>query len=501
MISLYFSAEEKSFFEAVLQNGLHQPSGHYWWVVRFAIAQSLKIGGEPDERYNAPSIKKGDRSSELSLEQITGMGKTDSQNYDDAFRILLSVIHEEELFDNNRRYTELVQRHARRGLEFMRGAWAPGRSFYDYLLDELYVNADIVLDAQDGVGGQSALDFDTLAQGLKQLSVAATPAADIQDGPRLSRFQLTLAGVEDYDRLKRGLDDLAFAIGLGNTGIGLSKDFGERRVILDVPRPGALWHDVEWKSIGNALVDRAEAMAVSPGVDIMGKPFIFDLAEAPHLFVAGATGSGKSVCLNALLLSLVVSARPPELLMIDPKGVDFSDFNNYPRLRTGAVITDMAIAIEALREVVIAMEERQELLRRNNVRNIAEAQALGVPMERLVVVIDELADFMLGRTGAEEPLVRLAQKARATGIHLVLATQRPEAATFSGLLRANVPARIALTVQKASDSRIILDEGGAEKLLMRGDMLVKLSGRATMRVHGVKVSPSEVRAALSTRSK
>ncbi|RLU09073.1 cell division protein FtsK [Pseudomonas prosekii] len=501
MISLYFSPDEKSFFETVLRDGLHQPSGHYWWVVRFAIAQSLKIGGEPDERYGPPSTKKGDRGSELSIEQITGLGKEESQNYDDALRILLGVIHDEELFDNNRRYVELVQRHARRGLEFMRGAWTPARSFYDYLLDELYVNAERAEHAPDVADGLSVLDFATLTQGLKQLGIAATAAADVQEGPRLSRFQLTLAGVEDYERLKRGLDDLAFAMGLGNTGIGLSKDFGERRVILDVPRPGALWHEVAWQSIGKALVNRAEAMPVSPGVDVLGQPIIFDLAEAPHLFVAGATGSGKSVCLNALLLSLVISARPPELLMIDPKGVDFSDFNSYSRLRTGSVITDMGQGIEALRGVVVEMEERQELLRRNNVRNITEAQALGVPMERLVVVIDELADFMLGRTGAEEPLVRLAQKARATGIHLVLATQRPEAATFSGLLRANVPARIALTVQKATDSRIILDEGGAEKLLMRGDMLIKLSGRATMRAHGVKVSPSEVKAALSTRSK
>lgn len=501
MISVYFSPEEKLFFEKVLNEGLATSVGHYWWVVRFAIAQSLKVGGEPEERYSAPSAKGGSRS-ELNLEQITGWGKEEeTQNFDDALRILLSVAHNEELFDNKRRFVELVQRHARRGLELMRGSWMPGRSFYDYLLDELYLGADHSESSENAVNMQGFLDFAMLSQGLKQLGVTATPASDVQNGPRLSRFQLTLAGVEDYERLKRGLDDLAFAIGLGNTGISLTKDFGERRVVLDIPRPAALWHDVSWSRITEALANRDETMPVSPGVDVLGQPFIFDLAEAPHLFIAGATGSGKSVCLNAMLLSLAISKRPPELLMIDPKGIDFADFNGYAHLRTGKVITDMAQAVASLRGIVDEMEQRQELLRDYGARNIAEAQLAGAPLQRLVIVIDELADFMLGRTGAEEPLIRLAQKARATGIHLLLVTQRPEAATFSGLLRANVPARIALTVQKSTDSRIILDEAGAEKLLMRGDMLVKLPGRSCQRAHGVKVTNSDIRTATALRSR
>ncbi|WP_338806482.1 FtsK/SpoIIIE domain-containing protein [Pseudomonas chlororaphis] len=500
MISLYFSAEEKAFMEELLSVGLAAPGGHKWWLIRFAIARSLKIDGEPEERYGPPSAKGGSRS-ELNLEQITGWGKEEAQNFDDAFRMLFSVVHNVELFDGDRRFVELVQRHARRGLESMRGAWTSGRSFYDYLLDELYLDAGYSESIESKEGDRGAVDFAMLSQGLQQLGVAATPAAEVLEGPRLSRFQLTLAGVEDYERLKRGLDDLAFAMGLGNTGIALTKDFGERRVVLDVPRPAAHWHEVSWPLITAALANREEAMPVSPGVDVLGQPIIFDLAEAPHLFIAGATGSGKSVCLNALLLSLVISSRPPELLMIDPKGVDFADFNGYAGLRTGKVITDMAQAVVALRDVVDEMEQRQGMLREYGARNIAEAQLAGAPLQRLVVVIDELSDFMLGRTGGEEPLIRLAQKARATGIHLLLATQRPEAATFSGLLRANVPARIALTVQKATDSRIILDEAGAEKLLMRGDMLIKLPGRQCQRAHGVRVTTTDVKTAVASRSR
>ncbi|WP_071754709.1 FtsK/SpoIIIE domain-containing protein [Burkholderia ubonensis] len=491
MSSLFFTAEERNFFEMVLDKGLHDRRGHYWWVVRFAIAQSLRLELPVDDRYGVPA---GRDRSELELEQITGLGK-EVQDYDDALRLMLSVRHQEDLFVDTRRYVELLQKHARRGIDFMRGAWQPGRNFHDYLLNELYTGIGDSVSQMDA--GASLIDFEIVNQGLNQIGVSAAPAKDPQQGPRLTRFTLTLSGVEDYDRLRKGLDDLAFAIGLGNAGIGLAREQGERRVVLDIPRPGATWHDVTWSSIQSALHDRHELMPVCPGVDVLGRPLIFDLAEAPHLFVAGATGSGKSVCLNALLLSLLVSRRPPELLMIDPKGVDFTDYNGCNRLRGRQVITDMADAVRALREVVQEMEERQSVLRQHNARSIAEAQANGAHLERLIVVVDELADFMMGKSGAEEPLIRLAQKARATGIHLLLATQRPEAATFPGLLRANIPSRIALTVQKSADSRIILDESGAENLLMRGDMLVKLAGREAQRAHGARVESADIRAAVA----
>jgi S-DNA-T family DNA segregation ATPase FtsK/SpoIIIE len=491
MSRLYFTTEERSFFDRVREQGLYQPKAPYWLVVRFAISQSLRLAAPPEERYGAPH----GRASELELEQITGFGKTTSENYDDAMRLLLSVRHHEDLFGDDSRYIELLQRHARRGIEFMMAAWQPSRSFHDYLLDELYVGTGFAREQESGKT-TGIFDFAALAQGLKQIGVSAELANETQEGPRLNRFSLTLSSVDDYDRLRKGLDDLAFAIGLGNAGIAVAREQGERRVIVDIPRPGASWHDVTWKAIRSELTSRQELLPVCPGVDVLGRPFIFDLAEAPHLFIAGATGSGKSVCLNALLVSLLTSKRPPEFLMIDPKGVDFADYDGCARLRGRRVITDMTEAVTSLREVAQEMDERQTILRRYNARNLAEAQANGATLERLVIVIDELADFMMGKSGAEEPLIRLAQKARATGIHLVLATQRPEAATFPGLLRANIPSRIALTVQKAVDSRIILDEAGAEKLLMRGDMLIKLAGREMVRAHGARTESADIRAAV-----
>lgn len=492
MSKLYFTSEERDFFERVNAHGLRRPKTAYWRVIRFALAQSLRLSTLPEPQYGAPP----GRGSELELEQITGFGKVADEDYDDEMRFLLSMRHQEDLFRDNDRYVELLQRHARRGIEFMVAAWQPGRSFHDYLLDELYADAGVGAVLQAGEIS-SSLDFAALSQGLRQIGVSAESAGDDKEGPRLNRFSLTLATVDDYDRLRKSLDDLAFAMGVGTAGIVLAREQGERRVIVDVPRPSATWHDVTWKSIRSELEERSEMLPVCPGVDVLGRPFVFDLAEAPHLFIAGATGSGKSVCVNALLVSMLVSHRPPELVMIDPKGVDFADYDGCSRLRGRKVITDMSEALATLREIAQEMDDRQKVLRDYNSRNLAEAQANGAPLERLVVVIDELADFMLGKSGASEPLIRLAQKARATGIHLVLGTQRPEAATFPGLLRANIPSRIALTVQKAADSRIILDEGGAEKLLMRGDMLVKLAGRESLRAHGARIDSTDIRAVVT----
>lgn len=491
MSRLYFTEDERNLFDRVLRTGLlHQQRGSYWRVVRLAVARSLQIEDDPDERFDSP----GGGASELELEQITGLGKGSNEDLDSAMRLLLTVRHGEDLFGNTPRYLQLLQRHARRGLAVFESTWKPGASFHDLLLEELYADAS----GEPGVEGRrSPVAAAAIFDGLKQIDVSAAMAGEPIEGPRLTRHPLTLARVEDYERLRKGLDDLAFAIGLGSAGLSLSRDQGERRVVLDVPRPASNWQDVGWNTIRSALKDRAEALPVAPGLDILGNPFIFDFVETPHLFVAGATGSGKSVCLNAILLSLLAAEHPPELLMIDPKGVDFTDYDGCVRLREKAVITDMAAAVASLRRVVEEMEERQSVMRAHNARNLAEARLAGAKLERLVIVVDELADFMMGRSGAEEPLIRLAQKARATGIHLLLATQRPEAATFPGLLRANIPSRIALTVQKAADSRIILDQGGAEKLLMRGDMLVKLAGRDATRVHGARVEPSDIRAAVA----
>ena len=391
--SVYFTQEERGFFERAIGEGMLQKArGVYWWMVRLAIARSLQEKDDPDDaRYKAPG---GDGRSELHLEQITGRASSVLEDFDDAFMMMLSVRHDVDLFRNHDRYVDLIQRHARRGIELLQLDWRPGTTFLDALLDTVYAS----VGNEDAGSSANLFDFPALQRGLQQIAVAASPVGQPVVGPRLTRFQLTLSAVDDYDRLRRGLDDLAFAIGLGSGGIGLSRGSGERRVVLDVPRPVSAWRDVTWAELRPALDAASGQLPVCPGVDVVGSPLLFDLAEAPHLFVAGATGSGKSVCVNAILLSLLRMQRPPELILIDPKGVDFADYDGCGALRNGHVISDTARAVDVLRSLVQEMDERQTILRKAGARNLAEAPNSG--LNRTVVVIDELADFMMGRSGA-----------------------------------------------------------------------------------------------------
>ena len=235
-------------------------------------------------------------------------------------------------------------------------------------------------------------------------------------------------------------------------------------------------------------------------MDVLGEAVRIDLAEAPHLLVGGTTGSGKSVCLHALLLSLLWRLQPHDLqlVLIDPKRVELAQYAAFPHLQGRQVLEEIGDILESLGGLVEEMERRTLLLRQHGVANLAEGRATNnIELPYIVVVVEELADLLFQSREAEAPLVRLAQKARAVGIHLVLATQRPDAETLTGLLRSNVPARIALSVRTGSESKIILDETGAEKLLGAGDMLLRSrAGAPVQRAHGVWVGSDDIKLCL-----
>ncbi len=251
-------------------------------------------------------------------------------------------------------------------------------------------------------------------------------------------------------------------------------------------------------------------MTMALGKDIQGEPVVADLIKMPHLLVAGATGAGKSVCLNGLLMSLLYRARPDEvkLLLIDPKRIELAVYASLPHL-VHPVVTDMALAKSALEWAVYEMDQRYQKMARLGVRNIAsfnekllKIQGDDMPedladlehMPYLVIVVDELADLMLtAGKEVEISIVRLAQLARAAGIHIILATQRPSVDVVTGLIKANFPTRISFQVTSKHDSRTILDMGGAEKLLGRGDMLFKPSGAQLRRLHGALVDDDEIK--------
>jgi S-DNA-T family DNA segregation ATPase FtsK/SpoIIIE len=240
-------------------------------------------------------------------------------------------------------------------------------------------------------------------------------------------------------------------------------------------------------------------LAVGLGIDVSGKPVIADIQSMPHLLIAGATGSGKSVCINTFLSSLLFRASPSELrlILVDPKRVELTQYNGIPHLLTPVIVEPKKV-VSALKWAVSLMDKRYKQLSEVGVKDINGYNELAglAAMPHLVIVVDEMADVMLFAPGeVEETITRIAQMARAVGIHLVLSTQRPSVDVITGLIKANIPARIAFNVSSMTDSRVILDSPGAEKLLGKGDMLFLPPDKAKpLRVQGTFVSPRETQA-------
>ncbi|WP_438266355.1 DNA translocase FtsK [Desulfolutivibrio sulfoxidireducens] len=325
-------------------------------------------------------------------------------------------------------------------------------------------------------------------------------------GPVVTMFEYKPAPGVKISRIAGLSDDLALA--MKALAVRIEAPIPGRDTV-GVEIPNAKRQTVYLREIleSEAFRSSSSKITLAIGKDIQGRPQVADLARMPHLLVAGATGSGKSVCVNGILLSILYKARPDEvkLLLVDPKRIELSVYNDLPHL-VHPVVTEMAMAKSALDWAVHEMDRRYEAMARLGVRNIAgyteKLEKMGddrpdeladlAPIPYLVIIVDELADLMM--TAAKEveiSIVRLAQLARAAGIHLILATQRPSVDVVTGLIKANFPTRISFQVTSRHDSRTILDTVGSERLLGRGDMLFKPSGGKMSRMHGAFVSDEE----------
>ncbi|MFZ3086577.1 MAG: DNA translocase FtsK [Methylotenera sp.] len=483
MAKVYTSRTDEDTITMV-QRGL-RAKGPKWTVLRVALALSLKQAVPPDEGLDDIELK----GSEYTVELLTGKTQDEAEAFVDAFRTLLSAYHQQDLFNDNedRHYAKLLQRHIRRGLKEIQTSWRESHDFHEFLFQEFFSSVN-------EVGTESASSETALLHALEELDLSGEVVVT-RVGPRVTRYLVRFADAEDFGKLERRQDDLAFTLGLKDAGLFIAPAGEPKTIFLDIPRAAQYWNSVS-ASLIKSYTSTSERLPVLLGVDVEGNPVVFNLVDAPHLLVAGTTGSGKSVCLHSLILSILLnhSQNQVQWVLIDPKRVEFSAYQGLPQLYT-PVITEGIEAVKCLKGLVREMETREKLLASNGVRELGELGISAPP--RIIVVVEELADLFAQSPEAEESLVRLAQKARATGIHLILATQRPDAATFSGLLRANIPSRIALTVQKSTDSRIILDETGAEKLLGKGDALVKWSGNSkAVRVHGVNLTMDDIAAYL-----
>ncbi|HNX37759.1 MAG TPA: DNA translocase FtsK [Candidatus Cloacimonadota bacterium] len=323
---------------------------------------------------------------------------------------------------------------------------------------------------------------------------------NVNIGPIITQYELEPAKGIKVNKFVSLADDLALAIKAKSIRVQAPIP-GRGLIGIEIPN---LTRDMIYLRdilLADEMRNHPSKLAFGLGKDIAGKPVITDLAKMPHLLIAGATGSGKSVCINTIIMSLIMRTKPDDLrlVLIDPKRVELAGYNDLPHL-IGNVVTDPDTALETMYWAVKEMERRYELLQEAKVRDILgynEKTTEGEDLEKLpyiVIIVDEFADLiMTSGKDIELPITRLAQMSRAVGIHLILATQRPSIKVITGIIKANFPARIAFQVSSRVDSRVILDQIGAERLLGQGDMLFLPPGKAiSERIHGTYVSDHEI---------
>jgi DNA segregation ATPase FtsK/SpoIIIE, S-DNA-T family len=341
---------------------------------------------------------------------------------------------------------------------------------------------------------------DLLNDTLANFNVRAS-VVNVTEGPAVTRFEVQPEPGVKVNKITNLADDIKLSLAARDIRIEAPIP-GKHTIGIEVPnkqsRPVALSEIIS----STPFQEGSSPLTAALGLDISGEPIVTDLNKMPHGLIAGATGSGKSVCINSILVSLLYKASPQDLkmLLIDPKMVELAPYNRMPHL-VSPVITDVKAATAALKWAVEEMERRYELFAHTGVRDISrynlKAERNGEKSQKLpylVIVIDELADLMMmSPADVEEAICRIAQKARACGIHLIIATQRPSVDVITGLIKANVPTRIAFSVSSGVDSRTIIDSSGAEKLLGRGDMLFLENGSSKpVRLQGTFVSDDEI---------
>ena len=328
---------------------------------------------------------------------------------------------------------------------------------------------------------------------------------NISRGPSVTRYELQPAAGVKISKITNLADDIA--LNLATAGVRIEAPIPNKPAVgIEVPNKNT--SIVKIREIIDSQVFSASKskLSVALGKDISGEQRVADISKMPHGLIAGATGSGKSVCINSIIMSILYKATPEEvkLLLIDPKVVELGIYNGIPHLYT-PVVTDPRKAAGALGWAVQEMEKRYKLFAENDVRNLAGFNELAekrddlVKMPHIVIIIDELADLMMTSPGeVEDSICRIAQKARAAGMHLIVATQRPSVDVVTGLIKANIPTRVAFAVSSQVDSRTIIDIGGAEKLMGRGDMLFFPTGAIKPeRIQGCFVSDAEVEKVVS----
>jgi len=326
---------------------------------------------------------------------------------------------------------------------------------------------------------------------------------EVNLGPAVTQYALEVALGTKLSKITSLERDLALALSAPTGTIRIEAPIPGRNLVgIELPNKAPEFVPLKKMMESDAMKNSNSKLAVSLGLDVSGKPIVTEIGRMPHVLIAGQTGSGKSVCVNAFLSSILFRAAPSEVkfILVDPKRVELTGYNGIPHLLT-PVIVEPEKVISALRWILSEMDRRYKLFAQAGARNIDGFNEMSgfQALPYIILVIDELADIMLfSPVEVEDSITRIAQMSRATGIHMVLATQRPSVDVITGLIKANIPCRIAFAVSSQVDSRVILDTQGAEKLLGKGDMLYLPPEQAKpMRIQGAFVSDKETAALTS----
>ncbi len=362
-----------------------------------------------------------------------------------------------------------------------------------------YPSLDLLKETESGKADRGDIkgNADTIEKTLESFGITAR-VVEVNLGPAVTQYALEVALGTKLSKITSLERDLALALAAPTGTIRIEAPIPGRNLVgIELPNRSAEFVPLRKMMESEAMVESKSKLEVSLGLDVSGRPIVADIARMPHILIAGQTGSGKSVCINAFLASILFRSSPNEvkLIMVDPKRVELTHYNGIPHLLS-PVIVEPEKVISALRWIMAEMDRRYKLFAEAGARNIDGYNEMSgfQALPYIILFIDELADIMLfSPVEVEDAITRIAQMSRATGIHMVLATQRPSVDVITGLIKANIPARIAFAVASQVDSRVILDAQGAEKLLGRGDMLYLPPDQAKpMRIQGAFVNDREI---------
>ena len=497
MASKFFTKTgEENFINTVIKNGLKIPNLPKYYILRLAINKSFRLSYYPlDHNIWSNTITyDGDarNEKEYNYEQILGKG---NKNYETMLRAMFAFRHKDENIDfsDDSNFDMALHKYIHRGLLEIYNTYKTTDNFYQYLIDEFNLNSatnyDISAKSDDRVDEEDILKY------CKENSIYIE-IIDKEDSIRHIAYKIRLKNTDDYKKLSKDIDSFQMRFGLAGPAL-FDEVIGEAMTFyIYLPKLQKDWQILNGESFKADLMKYNQKFEIGAycGRDMKNDPIFFDLEQCPHIFIAGTTGSGKSVLMRNLIISIAKLNSNVEFILIDPKkGAEFGIYENKVNISVicgKKVIKNSDEVYDLMKKLVDEMERRYKILDSNKV---AKNNQLKEPLSNVVVVIDEVADLFASNKNIEDLIIRIAQKGRASGIFLILATQTPNSEILSQNLRANIPTRIALKTISSPQSKVIMDEVGAQNLLGKGDLYIKINGGKKILAFAPFIDNSEIR--------